>query len=369
MRDWLERLARGQPAVLDCGRDADQHAFEIRTVLEPLIHRPSMSELADNPVTKAWLKHPGFWLWLCFISLVIVPLFAVLGWHYYLGKQVVGRKHVGVTFTNDGLLTRYSRLRPFARIRSVKFRAEADVDDVVPWLRFQPELKELWLDYDLGSPCTWSRQTFSQIADSCPQLELLLICNHQLPSFSLSEDDCEQIARLSNLKKLTVIANIDGDGLARLARLSHLKEFEYFPKARGKSTPFPVTGLGSFESVESLRLNLTDGELQAMLADRPDGRPVLPRLKSLSLTEWGHYGMREDELSNATMKLLAKQSELEVLSLMDIRVSIQGVRSLIGLTHLRSLTIGERGCSQTEIDTLPMSFLSRCKIRRENDNY
>ena len=24
MRDWLERLAWGQPAVLDCGRDADQ---------------------------------------------------------------------------------------------------------------------------------------------------------------------------------------------------------------------------------------------------------------------------------------------------------------------------------------------------------
>jgi len=32
MRDWLERLVWGQPAVLNCGRDADQDAFEVSPI-------------------------------------------------------------------------------------------------------------------------------------------------------------------------------------------------------------------------------------------------------------------------------------------------------------------------------------------------
>ena len=56
MRDWLERLAWGQPAVLDCGRDADQPGvLRLDAALHPIeiaifnVQESQLRELTDEP--------------------------------------------------------------------------------------------------------------------------------------------------------------------------------------------------------------------------------------------------------------------------------------------------------------------------------
>ncbi len=348
-------------------------------------------------------------------------MLSMLGWDYYVGWQVTSCQCVAdVEFTHEGITTRYAVLRPFADINSliIDGRRISDADQVIPWLKWQPRLADLTL-YGNG----FSNRTCALIAECCPNLMALSLHSDydggggMARPLVLSTHDRRQLARLASLDYLLCSGTIEAGGLEELARLPRLRTFSYCPDAPS-TTRVSFQGLGDFDALERLALDVTPAELQTFLGDLPDDRPVLARLKQLSfysenvdhggrsarsygefsaatlrqLTRFGNLtvlrlsekvgdhgvrhlesltNLRELQLSfcrvtDVDCKSLTKLANLEKFNLEHTNITIEGLQELSRLPHLRELRIGQ--CRQirdpSEIDSLPKSFLSRCRVVR-----
>ena len=266
-------------------------------------------------------------------------------------------------------------------------------DQILPWLRYQSELKGMNL---YGGGCT--SQSCATLADACPKLEKLYI-----HSANLSVNDCRHLARLTELRDFTISGSVEAGGFAELRALPDVTRFGYFP-ARTPPSKEMLHELAGMPFVERLYLHLTDAELETLLTPSSDDPPVLPHVwrlqfgtatfteqtlaKLKALPNLTHLTLSETKVNDAGAtqlaslpklrqlylahcpitdegcKSLAKLTNLESLHLGATDITIEGVRHLTELKHLRQLTIKQ--CYQirgpSEINSLPKSFLSRCRV-------
>lgn len=357
----------------------------------------SVFEDSRAPPSCSWCMKPIVW-WLT----VVLALFAcvsLVGFRYFVGSRVIfaGPRFVDAFRTEPRFSATWTErvpaLKAFGDVRFVSVQHEAD--RTLPWLRYQPNLTGLYL---YGGECT--SQSCGTIAGVCPQLEEL--CIH---SANLKVNDCRQLARLSRLRELSILGRIDVGGVDELSRLPLLTRFGYEPRFDRPSAAL-LHELAGMPQVKRLYLQLWDAELETLLSRSENGRPVLPNVRRLHLgpsrfssqtiaklqmlPQLTHLTLSETKIDDAGAKQLssltnlqqlylahcpitdegckslAQLSNLESLHLGGTKVTIDGLRHLVGLKRLRQLTIKEcyKIRSQSEIDSLPKSFLSRCRVVR-----
>lgn len=338
-------------------------------------------------------------VWWLTVALVFFACVSGVGYRYFVGSRVIfaGNQLVDTCRAEPRFPATWSEkvpaLKAFDDVRFVSVQHEAD--RTLPWLKYQPNLTGLYL---YGGEC--SSRSCGTVAVVCPQLVELFI-----HSANLDVNDCRQLARLSRLRELSILGRIDVGGVDELSHLPLLTNFGYEPRLDRPSDTL-LHELAGMPHVKRLYLQLLDGELETLLSPRVDDPPLLPSVSRLHLgpstfspqtiaklqmlPQLTHLTLSETKIDDAGAmqlssltnlrqlylahcpitdegcKSLAKLSNLESLHLGGTKITIAGVQHLVGLKRLRQLTIKEcyKIRSQSEIDSLPKSFLSRCRVVR-----
>lgn len=368
-----------------------------------------MSQPPDEqpPSTSYWFWRSSVWYWLALLLGVVVPLL-LIGHRFYAANQVVVGKNGFVSIArghHPALVERWIGRDRLVVLKSVKHATlgptKGDVDAGIWWLGGQRQLKGLTV------LSRHTSATFRLIAEHCPQLEGL-----HLRSLNLTVDDFRQIARLSNLSTLYLFDCHVPDGA--LSELSNQTSLHFLVYERGHAlSDASLRELAGLTSLWTLNLDIGDVELEKLLQPFDDGTPALANLRFLTLHDARFTGATLDRLANlpklthltlsetkvddqalkqleTVTKLtqlylarcpitdesclsLAKLTNLESLHLGGTKITMQGVRQLTDLKRLRQLNLKQ--CygvdnivrspgDPSPIDSLPKSFLSRCRVLR-----
>jgi hypothetical protein len=373
-------------------------------------------DMASPHSVSSRLLRSSLWGWFFVVLCFGAPL-SWIGWKCYIGSQIrLGKNGFGnierarhQAWLQPGRHPAWLRrwispalLEAFRPVIWAKLTSQkGDADAGLRWLQWEPQVTAL----EYHGPLHTNR-TCELIVECCPRLERL-----NLHEVDLSANDCQQLSRLTSLRSLELRCNVADGGMSHLATLPNLRTLRFFGSP-GRVSANTLHGIAELDHVEMMELGTTDIDLRVLLMPRSDGTPVLPSLKhltirpyltirpsamisaslskftappklthlTLSRTKVDDSGLSQLEsltnlrqlylahcpITDEGCKSLAKLTNLESLHLGATQITIDGVRQLSGLRHLRQLTIKQcyKIRDPSEIDSLPKSFLSRCRVVR-----
>ena len=350
MRDWLERLARGQPAVLAARRNADHNTIEAITyegvIMIESAHVPS-SDRAE--LDRRRLRR------VCWIGclLVLVAFVSVFGpslsvrWRLQQHGWEIGDREFGG-----------SRLR--SSLRKLHSQWFAPVEHL--WLEDKPFQ---YGDVELLRSFATTKQIYfngSAVPEQATRQFVEFANLERLTFFDVVLDPAgiEHLGKCRSLKTLNFgYMRVDESSLVHLEKLPNLTEFRHHETgAKG------LQHIANFVNLESLEIDdgrFADADLASLarltklrrlwLGDCPvtdEGARILvdscPNLTELNL--------RGDQLTDGAMAHLARHPTLEFLTLDDQPISDVGLRELKTSARLKRVGIRDSKVTSTGIEEL-----------------